>query len=190
MNLAKLRITFKPSTGSEDGEDFQDVFANGQFVGKLAWWTGAAAGWHFESKSEVLTEVCPLDNGLDGDDQAALIPVSEVKQRCAILLRGPSSPLKGQLIVDQVSNTVPDVSKPISRIIRENFGGKRCVFDTLAEVHHPIHGLMRLDRDKLGTVTTYYIRWGIDLNDHGLAKGGAQPYKTAKAAIEAWKAYV
>ena len=80
------------------------------------------------------------------------------------------------------------IPAPMTRTIRENFGGQRCVFDVLAEVRDPQRGLIRLCRDKLGTVTTYYIRWGID--EQGCAKGGAQPYKRAQAALAGWAGVV
>lgn len=76
----------------------------------------------------------------------------------------------------------------MTRTVRENFGGQRCVFDVLAEVRDPRRGLIRLCRDKLGTVTTYYIRWGVD--DQGCAKGGAQLYRRAQPALKAWSEVV
>lgn len=74
----KLDITFKLARGSQDGEDFQDVFANGEQIGKLVWWTGASAGWYFEGEDEQPRHICPLESGLDADGEMILIPLDEV----------------------------------------------------------------------------------------------------------------
>ena len=74
--------------------------------------------------------------------------------------------------------------KPLKRHVMEHFGGKRAVFDTLEEAVLPRYGLCRLDRDKLGTRTRYYVRLGIDSQDNAM-KGG-MPHKTLAAARKTW----
>lgn len=78
MNLA---ITFQLAKGSDEGEDFQDVHANGAHIGKLVWWTGATSGWYFEGSDEQPRYVCPLEGeGFTMYGDPKILPLEEVKQ--------------------------------------------------------------------------------------------------------------
>lgn len=72
-------FTFKLARGSEDGEDFQDVFADGEQIGKLVWFTGASAGWYFEDLNEQNQYICPLEGaGTNKYGDPVVLPLEEV----------------------------------------------------------------------------------------------------------------
>lgn len=81
-----VEISYKLSSDSEDGEDFQDVFVNGKMIGKLTWWTGATAGWHFEDLNQGTHYVCPLTFDETSDGELVEIPIDEVKVRASAWL--------------------------------------------------------------------------------------------------------
>ena len=88
MNLKRARIMFKLSRFSDDGEDFQDVFADGENIGKLTWWTGATSGWYFEGHDGQPRYICPLEaEGFNKYGDPVLLSLDDVKERATEWLR-------------------------------------------------------------------------------------------------------
>jgi len=94
-------------------EDGQMVYVDGVYIGRLTWSTGVNAGWHFEAQDTGNPAVdfktwlvCPLDKGLDKDEEMILLTVDEVKELATKWLLSAKSPVLHLLKALQKTYTV------------------------------------------------------------------------------------